>query len=112
MQQKFIIENEEIIGVEKERTIAQEEFNYNGCLSVLITDEGEYYNIYVIDEMFKKEPMNCLKLQEPKVDLKLKNEEEYFNKMRLEMWAIEHYLWTKYSTYEKVLSFGVEVYET
>lgn len=106
----------EINGVENETTINQESFNYGSVyLSVLVTDEGEYFNIYVLDERFKAEPMNCLKLQEPKQDLKKADKEfnendlkGYFNKMRLEMWALEHYLWAKYSTNEKVLSFSIE----
>lgn len=108
----------EIIGVENEKTINNLNFQYGfhkGNIRVLVTEQptdsnGEdYFNIYIIDDFFKEEPLNCLFLQEPKENIK--NPKEYFNKMRLEMWALQQYLWRTYSTNEKVLSFNVEVNE-
>ena len=120
-EQKFIKdEYDEITGVENEETITYKIFprysDFNEGLKVLVTDEGEYYNVYIIDSKFKKEPMNCLKLQEPKADLKKFEDfnenklEEYFNEMRLECWAVEHYLWAKYGNpdAQTCISFGVD----
>lgn len=101
-----------INGVKGEKTITIETFfnlsDFNEGLKVLITDEGEYFNIYIIDSKFLVEPTNCLKLQEPKVDLKKfdksfnpKKPKDYFNRMRLECYAIEHYLWSKYGNPDK-----------
>jgi len=101
-----------IVGVENETTVCYNNYTYgNDTFRILITKEKNYYNVYVIDEYFKKEPLNCLKLQEPKEVLKEKTEDEFFNKMYLEFQALQHYLWMRYSNNEEVLSFGIEVYK-
>lgn len=112
--EKFIIKDDEVVGVENEETIIKECFNMpSGYMEVLVTRQptdsnGEdYYNLYVLDEYFKQEPTNCLKEQIPLE----KDKERLFSKMFLEMEAIKHYLWFRYSTNEKVLSFNVEVVE-
>lgn len=99
-------------GVEGEQTIIKENFNLPcGVVQVLITRQktdsnGEdYYNLYVIDDNFKKEPMNCLKEQIPVEE----DKERLFSKLFLECEAIKHYLWFKYSTNEECLSFNIEV---
>lgn len=109
---KFIYDEDRIItGVKNEELISICSFNlptgFNEEIKVLVTKEKEYYNIYVIDSRFIKEPINCLKLQEPIEEIN--NPIEYFNEMRLEIYAIEHYLWAKYSKNDKVLGFNIEV---
>ena len=119
MNNKFVINKntEQIEAVENETTIS---FNTHPFrlgrseIYVLITQQktdtnGEnYFNIYVIDDRFKIEPSNCLQLQEPTEAIK--EPKEYFNNLKLEIYAINHYLWNKYSTNEKVLSFDVVAY--
>ena len=105
-EQKFIYENDELNGVEGEKTIKKGDFNLPcGFVEVLVTESTEnnedYFNIYIIDGNFKVEPINCFKLQEPK---SIRD----FSEMDLELMAIEHYLSFKYSTNEDMLSFNVE----
>ena len=111
MENKFIIdEYGGVLGVEKEKTILKENFNYNGVyIEVLITQEKDYFNIYCINEYFKQEPLNCLQLQEPKENFK----EENFNKKYCEFKAIEFYLWFKYGnpSKEEVLSFAIQEFK-
>jgi len=122
MENKFKEDENGVCGVEGEKSICWADFQFSHLRNtrVLITDEGEYFNVYVIDPRYKQEPLNCLKLQEPKEDLKRFNKEfnpqdvgGYFNEMRLEMWAIEHYLWDKYGNPDKdtVISFSVEAHK-
>lgn len=108
----------EVNGVEGEKTINSFMFQYGmhqGNIKVLVTEQPkdsngeEFFNIYILDDSFKIEPMNNLFLQEPKESIK--NPTKYFNKMRLEMFALQHYLWRNYSTNKKTLSFNVEVNE-
>ena len=108
------MEYETELNKQGEKTIAQEVFYYeNTEYKVLVTKDTKpdsnnelYYNIYVTNEYMKEEPLNNLALQEPQEAIK----EEDFNKEYCELRAIEFYLWFKYSTNEKVKSFGVEEY--
>lgn len=113
MENEFIETDGYILGVKGEKTIKEDSFNLpSGCVQVLVTEQptdtnGEdYFNVYVIDEHFKREPINCLKQQIPKE----KDTAQMFTTAFLEMQAIEHYLWFKYSTNEKPLSFSVTCY--
>ena len=118
MIQTFIKRDNEVIeGVENEETIKIYEFEKYilGLTTVLITKQktdsnGEnYFNLYIIDKQFKQYPSNCLKEQIPCEEVK--NIEKYFNRLFAEMEVLKHYLWFKYSTNEKVLSFNIEKYE-
>lgn len=118
-EQKFMYLNDDLKGVKGEKTITRHSFNLPmGLIEVLITLEkgkdnyvGEdYYNIYIIDEHFKIEVLNCLKLQEPK---EITNKPlEFFSEKYCEFKAIEHYLWFKYGSgnvdKETVSSYSIE----
>jgi len=105
MESEFILENEEIVGVYNEKTIVEHSFNSNmGFIKVLITQEknkeDNYFNVYIIDDHFKREPINCLRMQEPKTVIlkKFKNPLKYFDEKKCEIIALEHYLWYKYNS--------------
>lgn len=103
MENKYIINDDEIVGVEGEEFIREEEFNFNGnYLKVLITKEKEYYNFYIITDIFKKEPLNNLDIQEPEEIYKELSEEEVLR--FIEERAINYYLWFKYNRYYSILS--------
>ena len=95
-QQKYIWDRnqEYIVGVENEKYVTAGDFkisNYN--FVVFVTREKDYYNVYIIDDFFKKEPLNNLKEQIPVEVVPVSN---YFTEELLEKYAIEHYLWYKY----------------
>lgn len=111
-KEKFIIENGEVIGVDNEKTITIEDFKYNGLdLRVLVTRQPtdsynqNYFNVYVINYMFKLEPLNCLDHQ-TEVNGQTK---EDFNRLFCETVAIQNYLWAVYGNPSKdvVLNFSV-----
>ena len=100
---KFILIDNEVVRIEGENLIISETFYINNKdIKVLITEENEYYNIFVIHEDFKADYLNCLQLQEPKECVN----KEIFNKLYCELKAIEFQLWHKYNK-----SFNIEVFE-
>jgi hypothetical protein len=85
----------EIEGVEGETTVREIEYFSKFDCQVLITEEktqdnGSWYNIYIIHEAFKVEPMNNLYLQEPK-------ENGIPSDLQLELYVIQYYLWHKHN---------------
>ena len=85
-------------------------FYNNKYIEVLILDDGDYYNIHIIDDSFKDEELNTLKLQEPKDCITL---EEITNPVKLECYALEHILWDKFYGFKgKMYSFNVEIVDT
>lgn len=102
-------------GVEGEETLKLYDFNLNllGFTRVLITKDikkdknGDIWlNYYIVDERFKKEPLNCLDYQ---TDIKqIKNKKGYYlSEEYAEILAIQKYLWFKYSK-EEPISFSIE----
>lgn len=98
---KYIIEDGEVIGVEGEKHVKEYWFNFNHTdLKVLVTSEptdsnGEkYHNFYIISDRFKQEPLNNLDVQEPSEIVQKWTEEELLRFM--EERAIAFYLWNKY----------------
>ena len=92
-----------------DKTILAEHFtSYNDrYFTVLVLDDNDYYNIHVIDDKFRDDELNTLKLQEPKSCVTL---EEVTDPMQLEFHALEHALWDKFYGYkDQVYSFNVEV---
>lgn len=89
MKNKYIINNGIIEGVEGEKTVKQIEF-YQFDVEILVTQEKEYFNIYIIHDAFIKEPMNNLHCQEP-IEFGIPND------LNLELYAIQHYLWFKHN---------------
>jgi hypothetical protein len=107
-KQKYIIEDGEVLSVEGEENLKEQWFNFNGIeLKVLVTSQpkdsnGEkYYNFYIISEMFKKEPLNNLDIQEPSEIIENMAEDELLRMM--EERAISFYLWYKYNR-----SYGID----
>jgi len=95
--------------LKNESFVYDKDFNHGHIdFKVLITQENEFYNIYILNDYFKKEPMNTLNEQIPKDSITI---EDITNNMFLELKAIEFYLWFKYGNPNKddVLSFHVEV---
>lgn len=88
MENEYILKNNEIIGVKGEKTI---EFYYLNNITVLITKEKEYFNVYFLDDRIKREPLNNLNEQIP-LNNKPKNWEYY-----LDLRTIEWNLWFKYN---------------
>ena len=118
MEQKFIKNEEEITGVEKEKTLFEYGFSLPmGYVKVLVTEAPkdsngeEYFNIYIIDEHFRQEPLNCCRLQEPRECIT--DPHKYFSEKWAEFQAIEHYLWFKYGNPDKdtVYSYSIEQHE-
>lgn len=91
--------------------LARHEVNYNYKeIEVLVLDDKDYYNIHIIDDNYRDEELNTLKLQEPKESVTL---EEVTNKVFLESQGLQHLLWDKFYGYkEKGYCFNVEVYDT
>lgn len=82
----------------------------NRYVEVLVLDDKDYYNIHIIDDVYKDDELNTLRLQEPKEDVTL---EYVTNPIRLECHALEHLLWDKfYGTDNKMYSFNVEIADT
>lgn len=95
-----------------DKTILAEHFtSYNDrYFTVLVLDDNDYYNIHVIDDKFKDDELNTLKLQEPKSCVTL---EEVTDPMQLEFHALEHALWDKFYGYkDNMYSFSVSVADT
>jgi len=102
MENKYITEDGEVIGVKGEEHIKEFTFTYeNNDFKVLVTSEpkdsnGEkYHNFYIITEMFKQEPLNNLDIQEPSEIIEKMTEKELLRLM--EERAISFYLWYKYN---------------
>ena len=103
-----------VISVKNEPIIKRDIFKLGYKeIEVIITENpkdsyGElYYNVYVLDDEYKRTSLNCLKEQIPREE-----DRNYdFKPYDLEIHAIEHYLWAKYGNPSKdeVLSFGVVV---
>lgn len=95
--------------LKNEKFVYEKDFNFNYTdFNVLVTKEKDYYNIYILCEMFIKEPLNTLQEQIPINSI---SEEEIINPRFLEFKALEFYLWSKYGNPSKdeVLSFNIEV---
>lgn len=90
------------------KILAQETIFYNNkFVEVLILDNKDYYNVHIIDEDYKDEEINTLKLQEPKEYITL---EEITNPIKLECFALKHLLWDKFYGHKgKMYSFNVEI---
>jgi|TARA_R100001530_G_scaffold135867_1_gene114297 hypothetical protein len=102
MKDKYIICDGEVIGVNGEKTFKEEWFRFGNIdLKVLVTKclkdsyGEEYYNFYIITEMFKQEPINNLDIQEPYEVVDKMTEKEILRFM--EERAISFYLWYKYN---------------
>ena len=94
--QKYIIEDGYITGVEGEKLITERTFQYNFYeYRVMITNDGEYHNFYIITDKFQREPLNNLDVQEPTEVIKSMSEDDLFRFM--EERAISFYLWDKYN---------------
>lgn len=79
----------------------------NKCVEVLILDDEDCYNIHIIDEDFKDDELNTLKLQEPKEYIQL---EKISDPISLECLGLEHLLWDKFYGFEnKLYDFSVSV---
>ena len=91
--------------------IAEHDTYYNNkYVTVLVLDNKEYYNIHIIDDNFKDEELNTLKLQEPKESVSI---EQIKNPIFLECQALQHLLWDKFYGYNKQMhSFNVELVES
>ena len=61
---------------------------------VYVLDDGEWFNIHVIDETFNQDEMNTLKLQETKTKETLNS--GYFNKAQLVCYLMEHFIWSEF----------------
>jgi hypothetical protein len=82
----------------------------NKYVTVLVLDDKDHYNIHILDEKFKDDEMNTLKLQEPKECITL---EQVKNPMYLECIALEHLLWDKFYGFNNSMhSFNVELVES
>lgn len=90
------------------KILASKDVFYNDkCVEVLVLDDGDYYNIHIIDENYKDDELNTLKLQEPKDCVTL---EEITNSVKLECYALEHLLWDKFYGFKnKMYSFNIEI---
>jgi hypothetical protein len=97
---KYLYDDGEILGVEEEKTVKTEYFAKFDTL-VLVTKDGDYYNIYLINDNFRQEPLNNLYLQEP-------TEFDIPNRMQLEIMVISHYLWFKYGKEFTIMSENIE----
>lgn len=102
----------------KQEDLKNEKFVYDKTFNIdhkdfniVITQEKEYYNIYILCDFFKKEPLNTLQEQIPITEI---NEDEITNELFLNIKVIEFYLWFKYGnpSENEVLSFNVEVIKT
>ena len=103
MENKYKIENGEIIGVVGEINKTEKSFNFGNIdLRVFVTKEKEYYNFYILNEMFKQEPLNNLDIQEPLSFIDDLSEKELIRFM--EERAITFYLWYKYNRDYSILS--------
>ena len=82
----------------------------NKYVEVLILDDKDCYNVHVIDDVYRDDEINTLKLQEPKEYVTL----EYItDPVRLECFALEHLLWDNFYGYKgKMYSFNVEIVDT
>lgn len=94
------------------RVVASYEFKQLECF---VLDDGEYFNIHIIDPKYKSDELNTLRLQEPKVDLinhdNFKDEDTYFTDERLMGYILEHYLWDfAYGHDSKLWNFSVEAF--
>lgn len=91
--------------------LARQVVNYNyKDIEVLVLDDKDHYNIHVIDDGFRDEELNTLKLQEPKECVTI---EKVTDKIFLESLGLEHLLWDKFYGYkEKGYCFNVEVCDT
>ena len=89
------------------KILAKHEVFYNRFIEVLVLDDKDYYNIHIIDENYKDDELNTLKLQEPKEYVAL---DEITNPIKLECYALEHLLWDKFYGFKgKMYSFNVEI---
>lgn len=89
MKNQYIINQGTIEGVEGEKTVKQISFYKFDC-EILITQEKEYYNVYIIHDSFKQEPLNNLHLQEP-LEFGIPSD------LQCEVIAIGFYLWNKHN---------------
>lgn len=105
---KFIFDKitDELIGVDGEKTLKIYDFNglSLGYCKVLITEEENYINYYIIDDVFKQDANNCLDNQDEKDKADLT--ERY-----AEMLVLQKHLWLKYGTNEENLSFSIECHK-
>jgi hypothetical protein len=102
MENEYIFEDGEPIGVKGEKTIKEKWFNFNNFdFKVLVTSQpkdsnGEkYHNFYIISMAFKQEPLNTLDVQEPSDIVEKMTDKELLRFM--EERAIGFYLWYKYN---------------
>lgn len=66
-----------------EHTMFIDGYYYTGY----VLDGGDYFNVHVIDEYYKQDEMNTLKLQEPK-EVNIELDKAYLTSI-----ILEHYLW-------------------
>ena len=92
------------------KILKQYEMNINSMdMELYILDDKDCYNIHILDDYYKQDEMNTLKLQEPKNCVTLDELDDIFCQSQL----IEHYLWHKnYGYKDKNYSFSVTIVET
>ena len=98
MTQQYLMDKNEgyIIGVEGEKYITANQLTLeNHYFEVMITLKDDYYNVYIVDDIFVREPLNNLKEQIPKEVVA--DPYKYFDEEKLFLMILEHYLWVKYN---------------
>ena len=65
---------------------------FNSYYTVMVLDDGDYYNIHVISDSFQDDELNTLRYQEPKECVNI----EEFDELRLTKDAIEFAMWNKF----------------
>lgn len=75
---------------------AYDKYIDNESLSVVVTLDSskEYYNVYVITEKYKIDPLNCLKLQVPVESVK--DPENYFDTSYMVERLMEYIIWDRF----------------
>lgn len=94
---QYIIEDDEIVGVEGEETKHSEYYNINHKdIQMLVTKEDEYYNFYIIMHPFQQTPLNNLHCQELIPAIEEDNNTKDIKRF-MEERVIAFYLWNKYN---------------
>ena len=71
--------------------LSQRRLEVNGdCYECYVLDDGNYYNIHIVDEHYRDEESNTLKLQEPQESITL---EQVTSKAFMLSQIMEHVLW-------------------
>lgn len=89
------------------KILKEYEMNINSMfMELYILDDENYYSIHILDDYYKQDELNTLKLQQSKNCVTLDELDDIFCQSQL----IEHYLWHKnYGYKDKIYSFSVTV---